>query len=226
MDRLIEGFQRFRKNYYEENRVVFDALSRTGQAPRALVIACCDSRVDPSLIFDTAPGEVFTIRNIANLIPPYAPNGDYHGTSAALEFAIRILLVEHVVVLGHSGCGGVRALVENALEVPTGDFVGQWMAIANPARERAFATAAKEGQETLRHTCELEVVKVSLANLMTFPWVAERASRNALALHGWYFDLENGALLRCDLATGKFAPVGCNGPKPCLQPACLRPGKC
>jgi carbonic anhydrase len=184
MDRLIEGFQRFRKNYYEENRVVFDTLSRTGQAPRALVIACCDSRVDPSLIFDSAPGEVFTIRNVANLVPPYTPNADYHGTSAALEFAIRILLVEHVVVLGHSGCGGDRALVENALEVPWGDFVAQWMAIANPARERAFAAAANARQETLRHFCELEVVKVSLANLMTFRWVAERVGRNALALHG------------------------------------------
>jgi carbonic anhydrase len=218
MDRLIEGFQRFRKDYYEENRVVFDALSRTGQAPRALVIACCDSRVDPSLIFDTAPGEVFTIRNVANLVPPYAKSANYHGTSAALEFAVRILLVEHVVVLGHSGCGGVRALVENPPEVPSGDFVGQWMAIAYPARERALAAAAKEGREILRHTCELEVVKVSLANLMTFPWVAERVNRNALALHGWYFDLENGVLLRCDRATGEFTPVDCTGPKPSLQP--------
>jgi carbonic anhydrase len=219
MDRLIEGFQRFRKNYYEQNRVVFDALSRIGQAPRALVIGCCDSRVDPSLIFDTAPGEVLTIRNIANLVPPYAPNADYHGTTAALEFAVRILLVEHVVVLGHSGCGGVRALVENAPEVPTGDFVAQWMAIANPARERAFAAAAKGGEKALRHTCELQVVKVSLSNLMTFPWLAERVSRNALALHGWYFDLENGDLLRCDRATGEFTPIGCNWLKPSLQPA-------
>ena len=135
------------------------------------------------------------------------------------------MLVEHVVVLGHSGCGGVRALVENAPEVPTGDFVAQWIAIANPARERAFAVAAKEQQETLRHICELEVVKVSLVNLMTFPWVAERVSRNALALHGWYFDLEKGDLLRCDRAAGKFTPVGCNGLIPSLQPARLQHGK-
>jgi carbonic anhydrase len=202
MDRLIEGFRAFRETYYRENRVLFDALLHAGQAPRAMVLACCDSRVDPQIIFRAEPGELFVARNVGALVPPYAPNADYHGTSAALEFAVRTLLVEHVIVLGHSYCGGVKALLDGAAGAHN-DFISTWMSIAEAARERARAAPLAEESER-RRCCEREVVKVSLANLMTFPWLAERVGRNALALHGWYYDLEEAMLLRFDPASDRF----------------------
>ncbi len=203
MEHLVEGFRRFRETYYRQNRELFETLLVRGQAPRAMVIGCSDSRVDPQLIFNTAPGEIFVVRNVANLVPPYAPNADYHGTSAALEFAVRSLQVEHVVVLGHARCGGVATLLRGPGEVG-GDFIAPWMAIAKPARERALAAGGPP--EAVQRACEHEAIKVSLANLITFPWLRERVERGALALHGAYFDLETGELLRLGTA-GAFEPV-------------------
>lgn len=202
MDRLIDGFRRFREIYYREHRELFETLAR-GQAPRVMVVGCSDSRVDPALIFDAAPGEIFTVRNVANLVPPYAPSASYHGTSAALEFAVRALQVEHVVVLGHARCGGIGALLRQQ-EAAAWDFIPAWMAIARPARERALAAGGLP--EAAQRACEHEAIKVSLGNLMTFPWVRERVERGSLALHGCYFDLEVGELLRLG-ATGAFEPV-------------------
>ncbi|MEW5727553.1 MAG: carbonic anhydrase, partial [Pseudomonadota bacterium] len=136
MERLIEGFRRWRETYFEQNKELFEALVQKGQAPKVLLIGCCDSRVDPGLIFGAAPGDIFVLRNVANLIPPYAPDTGLHGTSAAVEFAVRGLEVEHIVVLGHARCGGVRALVEGSSE---GDFIQSWMSIASSARARALA---------------------------------------------------------------------------------------
>ena len=201
MQRLIEGFRRFRETYYEDNKDVFDALAREGQSPRAMVIACCDSRVDPGLIFDTGPGEVFVVRNVANLVPPYAPDSAYHGTSAALEFAVKGLKVEHIIVLGHSSCGGVRALMENA-PVESTDFINQWMEIARPARENALAAASN--REEAQALCEHETIKVSLANLMTFPWIVERVRERRLSLHGWYYDIDGAQLHWFDRTTSRF----------------------
>jgi carbonic anhydrase len=195
VQRLIEGFRRFRETYYREHRAVFDALAAHGQWPRAMVIGCADSRVDPQLIFGAAPGDVFVVRNVANLVPPYKPNADYHGTSAALEFAVNGLQVEHIVVLGHARCGGVGALLRGpAPDAGGDDFIGAWMSIAAPARERALAAGGPA--EAVQRACEHEAIRVSLGNLMTFPWVRGRVERGALALHGWYFDLEAGDLLR------------------------------
>ena len=133
MQALIDGYRRFRANAWLERRRLFETLAVEGQAPRALVIACADSRVDPAMIFDAAPGELFIVRNVANLVPPYAPDAAYHGTSAAIEFAVCVLEVPDIVVLGHANCGGVRALLEG---VPDGarDFVGPWISIAIEAR--------------------------------------------------------------------------------------------
>jgi len=203
MDRLIEGFHRFRAGYYQEHRALFEDLAARGQSPRAMVVSCADSRVDPGLIFDAAPGEIFVVRNVANLVPPYTPSASYHGTSAALEFAVRALAVAHVVVLGHARCGGITALLQGPAEAQ-GEFVPAWMGIAAPARERALAAGGPA--QAVQCACEHEAIKVSLANLMTFPWVEERVAKGALALHGCHFDPAAGELLRLG-PTGRFEPV-------------------
>jgi carbonic anhydrase len=168
-----------------------------------MVISCCDSRVDPGLIFNAAPGEIFTLRNVANLVPPYSPDGNYHGTSAAIEFAVRSLEVEHIIVLGHAGCGGIRAL----LGAHEGDFIGPWMRMAEPARDAALALVGDTDPELLQRTCEHETVKISLANLALFPWVRERVQAGKLTLHGWYFNIERGELLTVESPSGTFERV-------------------
>ena len=206
MRRLIEGFKNFHDNLWPESRVLFRSLADKGQAPSVMVIACADSRVDPQMIFSAAPGEIFTVRNVANLVPPYAPNRDYHGTSAALEFAVRVLAVKHIVVLGHADCGGVRALLRGPKSTSNSDFMDSWMSIAAPARERALARIGDNPQE-LQHACEHESVKVSLGNLLTYPWIDEPVASGQLQLHGCYFSIESGQLLLLD-ESGEFQPVG------------------
>jgi carbonic anhydrase len=191
MERLIEGYKRFRETYWAQNKDVFEALA-AGQSPRAMVITCADSRVDPQLIFDAKPGEIFCVRNVANLVPPYTPDSFHHGTSAALEFAVCSLKVEHIIVLGHAQCGGIRALLQGGEQ---GDFIGRWMEIAAPARERSLA-AAETATETAQHLCERESIRVTIDNLKTFPWIAERVQAGLLKLHGWHFDFERGELER------------------------------
>lgn len=191
MDKLIEGYHKFRESYWQEYRDVFESLASVGQSPRAMVIACCDSRVDPQTIFSAEPGEIFVVRNVANLVPPYAPNSDYHGTSAALEFAVRSLQVKHIIVLGHSGCGGVRKLVQGPTKDGE-DFIDTWMKISATAREKALAEA--QSPEEVTACAEQENIRVSLNNLHTFPWIEERVKQGTLALHGWYFIIETGEL--------------------------------
>jgi carbonic anhydrase len=188
---LLAGYQRFRKNRWPEQRDRFEALAEKGQEPRALVLACIDSRVDPAMIFDTAPGETLTVRNVANLVPPYAPDTAYHGTSAALEFGVRILKVPHLMVLGHGLCGGVRALLEGAPNAAR-EFVAPWMSMAAEARERALRCATVEERQ---RCCEYEVIKVSLRNLVSFPWIAEAVDAGQLQLHGAWFDIHTGVLM-------------------------------
>lgn len=197
---LIEGFGRFRQNHFESD--LFRRLSKQGQKPKVLVLGCCDSRVDPVIILDCDPGDLFVIRNVANLVPPFENAGHYHGTSAALEFGVCGLGIEHIIVMGHAQCGGIRALMEGA----PGDgqsFIKSWMKLAESAKERALAKT-QEGGDTAKE-CEKEAILASLANLMTFPWIKSRVEEGTLELHGWYFDIEEGTLLGyCD---GKFEPV-------------------
>ncbi|MDR3440886.1 carbonic anhydrase [Telmatospirillum sp.] len=199
MHRLIEGYRQFRETYYPENREMFGQLAQ-GQSPKTMVICCCDSRVDPTLIFNAHPGEIFTLRNIANLVPPFSPDGNHHSTSAAIEFAVCSLAVEHVVIMGHAQCGGVRAL----LGAHEGEFIGPWMRIAEPARDAALAKVGDADPELLQRTCEQEVLKISLANLSQFAWVRKRVEAGQLALHACYFDIEKGELLVLQPESGTF----------------------
>ena len=181
---------------------MFELLADEGQAPRVLVIACADSRVDPGMIFDAAPGELFVVRNVANLVPPYHPDGSYHGTSAALEFAVRVLQVADIIVVGHALCGGIRALLHGA-PPEAADFVVPWMQIAAPARARALACDDGRDQQLV---CEQAGVALSLEHLHGYPWIAERVAAGTLQLHGAHFDIRSGvlAVLRCD---GSFVPA-------------------
>jgi len=189
MEKLLAGYRSFRAKGWVEQRGLFESLAQNGQRPHALVISCIDSRVDPGIIFDSAPGTMLTMRNVANLVPPYAPDSGYHGTSAALEFGVRVLEVPHVIVLGHSLCGGVQALLHGAPHQAR-DFIAPWMQMAESARLRALGC---EG-DARPQCCEQEVVKVSLANLMTFPWIAGGVAEGSLALHGAWFQISNGTL--------------------------------
>jgi carbonic anhydrase len=200
MQSLLAGYRRFRTNGWPHQRQVFESLARHGQDPRALVVACVDSRVDPAMIFDAAPGELLTIRNVANLVPPYAPDAAYHGTSAALEFGIRVLEIRQLIVLGHGLCGGVRALLEGAPRDGL-EFIAPWMSLAEPAHQ--LSLRLPPGPERQR-CCEHEVVKVSLANLMTFPWIAERVEAGKLQLYGAWFGIHSGLLMTLQ-PDGSFA---------------------
>jgi carbonic anhydrase len=191
MDRLIAGYRRFRAGAWPERRALFERLAREGQSPRAMVIACADSRVDPTMIFDAAPGELFVMRNIAGLVPPFQPDARFHGTSAAIEFAVQVLEVPDLIVLGHGMCGGVRALLEGP-PPGAGDFIGRWMQIAEPAKRRVLECRPADPYTA----CEQEVVKLSLTNLLTFPWLAERVGDGRLRLHGAAFDIRFGVLWR------------------------------
>jgi carbonic anhydrase len=189
MRSLIDGYHRFRATGWPQRRQRFEALADQGQRPDALVITCVDSRVDPTVIFDAAPGQILTVRNVANLVPPYQPDGTYHGTSAALEFGVRVLGIPHLVVLGHGQCGGVQALLQGPPPEAT-DFIMDWMAIAAPAREVAMRHDPAERQQCCEHEC----IRTSLANLRGFPWIAERIAAGTLTLHGAWFAIRTGIL--------------------------------
>jgi carbonic anhydrase len=199
MDKLIEGYRRFRTQTWPTERARYEALSLTGQRPQTMVIACSDSRVDPQVVFGTGPGELFVVRNVAGLVPPYQPDSLYHGTSAALEFAVRVLKVAHVVVLGHAQCGGVQAMVQGA-PLEAGDFVANWVEIARPVMKIPPAP----GVDALTHYEEL-VVRLSLDNLRSFPWIAEAVAAGTLQLHGLRFSVYTGVLSR--LEGDRFTPI-------------------
>jgi carbonic anhydrase len=202
VERLLEGYRRFRAAGWPERRRLFEVLADEGQRPRTMVIACADSRVDPGMIFDAGPGELFIVRNIAALVPPYAPDKAYHGTSAALEFGVRVLEVRDLVVLGHGLCGGVHGLL-HGLPDAAQDFVASWMGIAAAVRPLALACDSPPEQQLLG---EHEVVKLSLTNLRQFPWIAEREAAGRLTLHGAHFDVRTGSLAFLGDG-GRFAPA-------------------
>lgn len=206
---LIQGFSRFRQDYYERERESFRRLVESGQRPKVAMIACSDSRVDPAIVLQARPGELFQIRNVANLVPPFEEQGAFHGTSAALEFAVTGLEVRHVIVFGHARCGGMRALMESdpATGAPRSFVVG-WMRIADAARRRVLATLSDADAETRLRTAEQNGVLVSLENLVTFPFVRERVEAGRLTLHGWYFDLIEGRLFAYDSHAGRFVAAG------------------
>ena len=201
---LVQGFLRFREQHFVHNDALYRQLVEHGQTPNTLVVACCDARVDPSLVLDCAPGDLFVIRNVANLVPPAENQGQYHGTSAALEFGVRNLGVQHVIVLGHAHCGGIRSLVETGGVNNPDSFIDDWMRLVEDARADVVKEMPGTSVENQARACEQRAILISLHNLMTFPWVRERVERGSLFLHGWYFDIEHGQLLRYDAASNAF----------------------
>lgn len=203
--RLTDGYRNFLDGRFSAERARYEALAERGQKPEIMVIGCCDSRVAPEVIFDAGPGELFVVRNVANLVPPYEDDrATYHGTSAALEFAVQSLRVKHIVVMGHAHCGGIAAVVNHADALSPGDFIGKWMMQITPVAERLGPPGADIGKHLMK--MELAVVEHSLNNLMTFPCVRILVERGQLQLHGAYFGVATGLLLVRDPVTGEFSP--------------------
>lgn len=200
--KLLDGYRNFMDGHYERDR--YRALAVEGQTPEIMVIACCDSRAAPETIFDAGPGELFVVRNVANLVPPYEPDGKHHSTSAALEFAVQSLKVKHIVVLGHGRCGGIKSALDPASEpLSPGDFIGNWMGLVAPAAESVSGNAMMTTTE--RQTAlERISIRYSLANLRTFPCVSILERKERLALHGAWFDISTGELWAMNPETGDF----------------------
>jgi carbonic anhydrase len=190
-EKLLAGYKRFKAGYFAQNKDKIRELAKN-QTPSYVLITCCDARLEPSLIFDTEPGELFVIRNVANLVPPYEESGSYHGTSAALQFAITVLEVPEIIVLGHSRCGGIRALVTAGAHLDPASFLGRWMSIVAPVAQLADLDKLEELDSLNR--CEQAAVGYSLCNLMTFPWIATRVRDGKLKLTGWHYNIYSGAL--------------------------------
>lgn len=203
---LLDGYRRFQTHNYAQQRARWDSLAQTGQFAKIMIIACSDSRVDPTIIFDTGPGEVFVVRNVANLVPPYETSAGQHGVSAALEFAVNHLLVEHILVLGHAQCGGIRAALHPE-SLPEGSFISSWMSMVQAPREQVLANHAVSPDINPQQALEFAAIRQSLSHLRSFPFVAQREAEGLLALHGAYFGIDDGVLQLFDAELGHFAPV-------------------
>ena len=203
---LLEGYKAFATQRLPTEQTRYRELSVKGQAPEVMVIGCCDSRVSPEVIFDVGPGELFVVRNIANLVPVYQPDGNAHGVSAALEYAVTVLKVKHIVVLGHAQCGGIRAFVDKIEPLTPGDFIGRWMQMFIKPGE----VVEQRDQETMQDfTVRIEKAAIfrSLENLMTFPFVRTRVERGEMDLHGAYFGVAEGSLFVLDKTAKEFHSV-------------------
>ena len=199
---LVAGYRRFREGHWPAARAEYEALASRGQKPHTLVVACSDSRADPALIFDAAPGQLFVVRNVANLVPPYQPDGHLHGVSAALEFGVKVLNVSRIVVMGHAHCGGVNAMLNGAPE-SCQDFVAPWVGQAAPVVRLICESVGPDDAERL---AEETVVRLSIENLRTFPWIAERETAGQLTLSGLHFGIADG-VLRALAGPGRFEPL-------------------
>ncbi|MBU1215661.1 MAG: carbonic anhydrase [Gammaproteobacteria bacterium] len=205
---LIAGFHRFREQHFTDDDALYRQLVSEGQTPKILVVACCDSRVDPALVLDCAPGDLFVIRNVANLVPPDENRiGGRHGTSAALEYGVKTLGVEHVIVLGHAHCGGIQALMRGSATENQESFISSWMRLAEQARTKVLQEMPAATSHELERACEQQAILSSLDNLMSFDWIRERAEDGRLKLHGWYFDIEHGQLLQYEADNRRFSAM-------------------
>ena len=205
---LIEGYRRFRQEGWSRQRDRWAELAE-GQSPKVMIIACCDSRVDPATIFDAKPGEIFVVRNIGNLVPPFEPDQNYHGVSAALEFGVTQLQVEEVIVMGHGFCGGCAAALTGQFDQAgygEGHFIAHWIDMLTPARDRIRAEHPELDRAAFR-AMEHEGVRISLRNLRTFPWVKEREQDGRLKLRGTFFAVSDGVLHILDEESGAFSPA-------------------
>ncbi|MBX4335947.1 carbonic anhydrase [Bartonella raoultii] len=206
-ERLLNGYKSFIKNHFLHKTAHYQQLALKGQKPEVLVIACCDSRAVPETIFDAKPGEIFTLRNVANLVPPFSPDNQHHATSAALEYAVQLLKVKHIVVFGHAHCGGVSTALEwGHKSLESHDFIGPWINLLTFAAKTVMDNKSLTLSE--QHTA-LEQLSIyhSLKNLETFPWIKARIEQNLLTLHGVWFDISSGALWSMEQKTGRFIPI-------------------
>ncbi len=210
-DRLVEGYRAFLEGRFPNERRRFETLAQSGQKPRMMLIGCSDSRVAPEVIFDASPGEIFVLRNVAALVPPYKPNDDYHSTSAALEFGVMGLRVEHIIVMGHESCGGVKAYAENEADpyirpLSPGDFIGQWIKLIAPAAQRLGAPPRAIDAAYVEQLA-FQSVRQSIENLRSFPCIRTLEEKGRLSIHGAYFGVADGRLLALDETRGVFEPV-------------------
>lgn len=189
--RFISGFRNFREEYFCREDAPFDELIK-GQRPTTMVIACSDSRTDPAFIMQCEPGDIFVVRNVANIVPPYEADAGFHGVSSAIEYAVKSLKVSNIIILGHSFCGGIDALMKDNVSEDC-EFIGKWLSVMRPVRERVLGHFGEVDKESCA-ACEMAGVLQSVDNLMTFPWIAERVEAGSLDLHAWYFDMESGHL--------------------------------
>jgi len=199
---LTEGYRAFLADRFPTERRRFAQLAQS-QEPQILVISCCDSRVAPEAIFDAGPGELFVIRNVANIVPTYEPDGAYHGTSAAIEFAVQALEVKHIVVLGHATCGGIKAFANKAAPLSSSNFIGKWVSLVGAAEAKAGDSSAPDYLTRMEHA----MVSQSMENLLSFPFIKERVEGGRLNIHGAHFGVANGVLLVRDPETGDFHPA-------------------
>ncbi|MGB3808489.1 MAG: carbonic anhydrase [Parvibaculum sp.] len=208
IESLIEGYRAFRAGTYKQNVERYRLLGEQSQKPKALVIACCDSRTDPAMVFSTDPGALFVIRNVANLVPPYEPDPHFHGTSAAIEFGITGLNIDDLIVMGHARCGGIEALYENGLgHRAKGDFVSSWMSLAQGVADDVKKTHAHLERDDMLRMMEMRAVVASLDMLRTFPFIREREADGRLRLHGWFYGIATGILSVYDPKSDRFHEV-------------------
>tara|TARA_B100001173_G_C15875627_1_gene499252 strand:- start:144 stop:797 length:654 start_codon:yes stop_codon:yes gene_type:complete len=209
---LLEGFKVFRKELFSKDKDFFKKLVKRGQKPKIMIISCSDSRVDPALLFGTRPGELFVVRNVANLVPPYTPDNGYHGVSAAIEYAVRDIAVEHIIILGHAFCGGIKALCDNCKSDKAGinesennrEFINSWINISEPVvKNFDFSNWTEKSRSQVE---QLSIIN-SLDNLKTFPWVLDAKNKNKLHLHGWWFDMENAELWSKEEGSNGFSKL-------------------
>ncbi|MEE9315215.1 MAG: carbonic anhydrase [Rhizobiaceae bacterium] len=206
--KLLGGYAHFRKNRLSRERERYEQLAESGQKPDTMIIACCDSRSAPETIFGAAPGEMFVVRNVANIMPPFEDDGHYHGTSAALEFAVQVLRVKHIVVMGHGRCGGIEAfrrqiMGEENKPLSPGDFIGKWISLLDPVAQK-IERVEGETEEELQGKLEAESIRQSIEHLKTFPCVSLLLEREQIGLHGAWFDISSGELWTMDEETGIF----------------------
>jgi carbonic anhydrase len=206
-DHLIAGYQRFREGYYQQNKDKLRNLAEQGQFPKIALISCSDSRVDPGVILDCEPGDLFVIRNVANLVPPKEDNDSLHGTSAALEFAVTDLEVESIIVLGHTQCGGIKSLMDTPESHSPDTFIGKWMQQLEGVRDEILNDDTITDQPSRYSCCEKKGIQQSLQNLMTFPWVKERVEAGTLTLHGWRYDINSSELCSMDEDNGRLTII-------------------
>jgi carbonic anhydrase len=207
-DHLADRFRRFKHRHFAPNQDHYEKLAAGGQSPDVMIVSCSDSRVDPETLFSAMPGELFVVRNVANLVPPFETQGKYHGVSAALEFAALNIRVKHIVVLGHSGCGGVRACLDHgAMRQTKSEFIVNWMSMLDGARDKVVAAHPDKPEAELHGALERVGIKTSLANLRTFPCIQILEGRGSIALHGAYFDIASGMLEVLDRESGEFVKL-------------------